>query len=226
MEMVGSFHEVSTNGVVFNRGNIEWNSSLGPPQFGKSIAGLEIGNSLKTYFESKKDWIGTDWKRQRMEISYPMGYGWWRFNGLGIWDESDVALYSSKASCRMAGSMAETISRCHGNWSLAKRLSTRRADGLAEKSSTDFWFRIRSYADFIGTCRRSLNSDGANNRADLKKPWHGGITANQSKSYPHCKRPEQFCTLSHWVSDTPMELGLLNERKQKIVWPRRQNKVH
>jgi glycogen debranching enzyme len=208
-------HEVSTNGVVFNRGNINET-----PQWASTIWEVYRWTGdrefLKTYFPGIKK--GLNWllaENDKDGNLLPDGYGMMEIHGLES-EMIDVAAYSQKAFAD-AAQMAEVL----GEIELTKSYQ-QTADALAEKINTDFWVpEFGSYADFIGTAEEALHLiDGAIIRADtLKKPWEvAELQATKAKLSTLPKDQKQGFVLYHnWVINTPMETGIADREKAKIA---------
>jgi glycogen debranching enzyme len=208
-------HEVSTNGSVFNPGNInetpQWASTIwevyrwtGDQEF------------LETYFPGIEK--GLNWLLEENDSDgnlLPDGYGMMEIHGLES-EMIDVAVYSQKAFSD-ASKMAEIL----GKTELSKSYQ-QTADALSDKINRDFWVpEFGSYADFIGTTEEALNLiDGAIIRADtLNKPWAvEELKATKEKLSTLPKEQKQGFVLYHnWVVNTPMETGIADLEKAKIA---------
>jgi len=208
-------HEVSTNGVVFNPGNInetpQWTSTIW--EVYRWTGDREF---LQTYFPGIKkglNWLLTENDKDGNLL--PDGYGMMEIHGLES-EMIDVAAYSQKAFAD-AAQMAKIL----GENELAKSYQ-QTADSLAEKINTDFWVpEFGSYADFIGTAEEALQLiDGAIIRADtLNKPWAvEELKTTKAKLSTLPKDQKQGFVLYHnWVVNTPMETGIADPEKAKIA---------
>jgi glycogen debranching enzyme len=208
-------HEVSTNGAVFNPGNInetpQWVSMLW--EVYRWTGDREF---LDKYFPSVEK--GLDWLLSENDSDgnlLPDGYGMMEIHGLES-EMIDVAVYSQKAFAD-AAKMAEIL----GKSELVKSYQ-QTADALAIKINTDFWVpEFGSYADFIGTAEEALLLiDGAIIRADtLNKPWAvEELKATKAKLSTMPKDRKQGFVLYHnWVVNTPMETGIADPDKAKIA---------
>jgi len=208
-------HEVSTNGVVFNPGNINET-----PQWASTIWEVYRWTGdrefLQTYFPGIKkglNWLLTENDKDGNLL--PDGYGMMEIHGLES-EMIDVAAYSQKAFAD-AAQMAKIL----GENELAKSYQ-QMADSLAEKINTDFWVpEFGSYADFIGTAEEALQLiDGAIIRADtLNKPWAvEELKATKAMLSTLPKDQKQGFVLYHnWVVNTPMETGIADPEKAKIA---------
>ena len=208
-------HEVSTNGAVYNPGNInetaQWVSTIW--EVYRWTGDREL---LEKYFPSIEQ--GLDWLLRENDTDgnlLPDGYGMMEIHGLKS-EMIDVAAYSQKAFAD-AAQMAEIL----GKTELSKSYR-QTALVLAEKINTDFWVEeFGSYADFIGTVEDAMPLlDAAIIRADtLKKPWAvAELKATKAKLSTLPKDQKQGFVLYHnWVVNTPMETGIATPEKAKIA---------
>lgn len=199
-------HEVSTNGAVYNPGNINET-----PQFASLVwkAYQWTGNQklLDQYYPFIKK--GLHWLYQENDTDknlYPDGPGMMEIQGLES-EMIDVASYTQKAFAD-AAQMAQIM----GEADEAKNFQ-KIADALKKKINADFWVEeFSSYADFIGTPTEANQLiEAALIRADtLQKPWAiAELKQSQKKiaAYP----PDQkrgFVLYHNWVVNTPMETGI------------------
>jgi glycogen debranching enzyme len=208
-------HEVSTNGVVFNPGNINET-----PQWASMIWEVYRWTGdrvfLEKYFPSVQK--GLRWLLEENDKDGNLladGYGMMEIHGLQS-EMIDVAVYSQKAFAD-AAKMAEIL----GKTELSKSYQ-QTAEALADKINSDFWVpEFGCYADFIGTASEALRLiDGAIIRADtLKKPWAvEELKATKAKLSTLPKDQKQGFVLYHnWVVNTPMETGVADPEKAKIA---------
>lgn len=208
-------HEVSTNGAVFNPGNInetpQWASTVW--EVYRWTGDREL---LEKYFPSIEK--GLHWLLSANDKDGNLladGYGMMEIHGLES-EMIDVAVYSQKAFAD-AAKMAEIL----GKNELAKSYQ-QTAAALAEKINADFWVaKFGSYADFIGTAEDALHLiEGAIIRADtLNKPWAvAELQATKAKLSTLPKDQKQGFVLYHnWVVNTPMETGVADPEKAKIA---------
>ncbi|MEC7264821.1 MAG: glycogen debranching protein, partial [Bacteroidota bacterium] len=138
-------HEMSTNGAVFNEGNINET-----PQFASLIWEIYTWNGdkafLKKYFPTAQK--GLNWllaENDGNQNLFPDGFGMMEIHGLNS-EMIDVASYTQKAFSD-AAQMANELEQPE----LAKKYQTL-ADNLKQKINDEFWSEpFGSYADFIGT---------------------------------------------------------------------------
>ncbi|MBT8293539.1 MAG: glycogen debranching protein [Eudoraea sp.] len=204
-------HEMSTNGTVFNKGNINET-----PQFASLIWQIYLWNGdiqfLEKYFPTVKN--GLNWLMSENDDNknlFPDGFGMMEIHGLDS-EMIDVAVYTQRAFAD-AAKMAIEIKED----SLALEYK-KVANTLKDKINLEFWSEeFHSYADFIGTDEQALHLiDDAIIRADtLNKPWaieelketKKSIIDNPSKSL----RP--FVLHHNWVVNTPMEMKIAEKEK-------------
>lgn len=208
-------HEVSTNGAVFNPGNInetpQWASTIW--EVYRWTGDQEL---LEKYFPSIEK--GLDWLLRENDKDGNLladGYGMMEIHGLKS-EMIDVAAYSQKAFAD-AAKMAEIL----GKSDLSKSYQ-QTADALDEKINSEFWVEeFESYADFMGTAEEALHLiDDAIIRADtLKKPWAvEELKATKAKLSTLPKDQKQGFVIYHnWVVNTPMETGVADPDKAKIA---------
>lgn len=204
-------HETSTNGAVFNPGNINET-----PQFASLIWEVYQWNGhiefLKRYFPTIKK--GLQWLMAENDANknlFPDGFGMMEIHGLDS-EMIDVAVYTQRAFDD-ASKMAEEL----GDVALAHSYKNT-ADTLKDKINKEFWSEaFNSYADFIGTDQQALKLiEDAIVRADtLNKPWaveeltktRAAILANPSST------PRPFVLHHNWVVNTPMEMKLADDER-------------
>ncbi|NER09449.1 hypothetical protein SAMN06265375_1011046 [Muriicola jejuensis] len=204
-------HEVSTNGAVFNEGNINET-----PQFASLIWEVYQWNGdrafLERYFPTVKK--GLNWLMSEKDLDgngFPDGFGMMEIHGLDS-EMIDVAAYTQRAFAD-ASAMASEL----GEVQLAAQYQAK-ADQLREDINRKFWSEeFNSYADFIGTDQQALHLiEDAIVRADtLNKPWaveelkatKKSILANPSAT------PRPFVLHHNWVVNTPMEMGIADPDK-------------
>ena len=204
-------HEVSTNGVVFNPGNINET-----PQFASLIWKVYQWKGDRAFLEKYFPTIekGLAWLMRETDTDqngFPDGFGMMEIHGLNS-EMIDVASYT-QAAFADASEMAAIL----GKDQLATEYQRKAAD-LKEQINSRFWSaEFQSYADFIGSDIQALHLiDDAIVRADtLNKPWaveelqqtQAAIRANPSQS----NRP--FVLHHNWVVNTPMEMGIADAEK-------------
>lgn len=204
-------HEVSTNGVIFNQGNINET-----PQFTSLIWWVYQWTGDREFLEKYYPFIkkGLKWLMEEKDKDgnlFPDGYGMMEIHGLES-EMIDVAVYTQKAFAN-AAKMAKVM----GEEDKAKSYQ-QTADLLKDKINEEFWVEeFNSFADFIGTTSEALNLiDAAIVRADtLNKPWaveELKATKRKLSTYPRNKK-QGFVLFHNWVVNTPMEMGIAEEEK-------------
>ena len=204
-------HEMSTNGAVFNPGNLNET-----PQYATLI--WEVFkwtgdmNFLRKHYPTVE--AGLNWLLEENDEDGNLladGYGMMEIHGLES-EMIDVAAYTYKAFMD-AAEMAEVL----GDPARAKDYRMK-AIQLAEIINTDFWVEeFDSYADFIGTTQQAEHLiEGAIVRADtLDKPWaveELKATQTKIKSFDPNKK-KGFVLYHNWVVNTPMEVGVADPEK-------------
>lgn len=204
-------HEVSTNGAVFNKGNINET-----PQFASLIWEIYQWNGdiefLKKYFPTIEK--GLTWLLKENDATgnlFPDGFGMMEIHGLDS-EMIDVATYSQKAFDD-ASKMAEILGKKELNQRY-KKIATI----LKEKINSEFWSEeFNSFADFIGTDQHALHLiEDAIVRADtLKKPWSVAelLQTRASILASPSKKPRPFVLHHNWVVNTPMEMQIADQEK-------------
>ncbi len=208
-------HEVSTNGVVFNPGNINET-----PQFASLIWWVYTWTGdeefLRTYYPTVQK--GLEWLMEANDEDgngFPDGYGMMEIHGLES-EMIDVAVYTWKAfadAALMAEAMGDEDQR---------QTYQQTADQLKVKINEEFWVPdFGSYADFIGTTTEALHLiSAALVRADtLDKPWaveELKQTQNRLKGYDPTKK-QGFVLFHNWVVNTPMEMGMADSEKAIVA---------
>ena len=204
-------HEMSSNGAVFNPGNINET-----PQFASLIWDIYKWNGdldfLKTYFPTVQK--GLDWLMKDNDANhnlFPDGFGMMEIHGMNS-EMIDVATYTQRAFAD-ASKMATEL----GKQELAEQYS-KLAKTLKTKINAEFWSEdFNSYADFIGTDAQALKLiDDAIVRADtLNKPWAvAELKQTKQRILSHPSRDlKPFVVHHNWVVNTPMEMGIADPDK-------------
>lgn len=204
-------HEVSTNGVVFNPGNLNET-----PQFAMMVwtAYEWTGDRdmLATYYPTVKkglDWLLTEQDEDRN--GYPDGAGMMEIHGLTS-EMIDVVVYTQQA-LEAAARMAEALGEPDQAQTYAET-----ARRLKDKINTDWWVEeAASYADFKATTRQTLALiEDALVRADtLDKPWAVAELEGVRQQIASSPSEEKRGHVVHhnWVVNTPMEAGVAEADK-------------
>jgi len=204
-------HEMSTNGTVFNPGNINET-----PQFVSLIWNIYEWNGDKEFLQKYYPMLkkGMKWLLKEKDTDgnlFPDGFGMMEIHGLDS-EMIDVAAYTQKALEDLSKIARELDDSGSVSW------YSKKAAVLKENINTKFWSdSFNSYADFIGTDEQALHLiEDAIVRADtLGKPWaveelkqtREFILANPSKE------PRPFVMHHNWVVNTPMEMNIAPKDK-------------
>jgi glycogen debranching enzyme len=198
-------HEVSTNGAVFNPGNVNET-----PQFASLIWKVYRWTGDRDFLQKNYPFVkkGLEWllrENDRDGNLLPDGFGMMEIHGLNS-EMIDVAAYTQKAFADFAEMAAEM-----GEDSLSAEYA-RLASLLRKKINSDFWAApYASYADFIGSPRQALSLiRDAKVRADtLRKPWAlAELNATEDQILArNSSDPQPFVLYHNWVVNTPMETG-------------------
>jgi hypothetical protein len=204
-------HEVSTNGAVFNNGNVNET-----PQFASLIWEVFCWTGDKAFLNKYFSTIekGLDWLLKENDKDgnlLPDGFGMMEIHGMDS-EMIDVAVYSQKAFAD-AAKMALVL----GKTNLANQYKSK-ADKIKEKINKDFWVEeFNSYADFIGTKKQALHllDDAIIRAGTLKKPWAVAELNNSKRQIETYSDDEKrgFVMHHNWVVNTPMEMGIADNKK-------------
>lgn len=217
-------HEMSSNGAVFNPGNINET-----PQFASLIWEIYTWNGdlnfLKTYFPTIEK--GLDWLMAENDANknlFPDGFGMMEIHGMDS-EMIDVAVYTQRAfddASKIALELGEQdLSKHYAN--LASELKT--------KINAEFWSEdFNSFADFIGTDAQALKLiDDAIVRADtLNKPWAVEELKQTKQQILDHPSPDlkPFVLHHNWVVNTPMEMRIADPEKAKKALKTAENFVN
>jgi len=204
-------HEVSTNGAVFNPGNVNET-----PQFVSLIWDVFCWTGDQDFLQKYFPTIvkGLNWVLNENDADknlLPDGPGMMEIHGLNS-EMIDVASYTQKAFAD-AAKMAK--------WLKKNKLANeyqKKADQLKDKINKQFWVeQEHSYADFIATKVQALHLiDDAIVRADtLKNDW-AVKTLKQIKQttlLDSFNLNKGFVMHHNWVVNTPLETGIADKDK-------------
>ena len=206
-------HEASTNGVVFNPGNLNET-----PQFASLVwesykwtGDLSI---LKENFDLIKK--GLRWISTEMDIDkngFPEGAGMMEIHGLES-EMIDVATYTQRGF-EDAAQIANLLNEPELSSDYQEKSNI-----LKHRINEDFWVDdFNSYADFIASDEETLHLiDDAIIRADtLNKPWaveELKLTKKYVIENPS-KEVRPFVLHHNWVVNTPMEMGIADSDKAR-----------
>lgn len=204
-------HEVSTNGAVFNPGNINET-----PHFASMVWITYQWTGDRAFLEEFYPFVkqGLDWLLATNDADgnlFPDGFGMMEIHGLES-EMIDVAVYTQQAfadAAKMAQAMGDEVFATDFQ---------QKADQLRQQINRDFWVAdFNSYADFIGTAAEARQLiDDAIVRADtLGKPWAvAELKATKAKiaNYPAAQK-QGFVLYHNWVVNTPLEMGIADPAK-------------
>lgn len=203
-------HEASTNGVVFNPGNLNTT-----PYFIYLLWEYYKWTGDKDFLEKHYPDVqkGLQWvlSQDQDNNGFPDGAGMMEIHGLSS-EMIDVAVYT-EAALGAAGAMALEVGDQKG-----AAIYMEKANNLAKRINTEWWVESsKSFADFKATKAQTLELiDAAIVRADtLHKPW--AVAELKARKQEVSKLPEnqvQGHVIHHnWVVNTPMEFGLASQDK-------------
>ena len=204
-------HEASTNGSVFNPGNLNET-----PQFASLVWEAYRWTGNQSLLSENFSLIrrGLNWTLHENDLDkngFPEGAGMMEIHGLES-EMIDVASYTQRGF-----EDASKIAAVLGDSILSAEYETI-AQSLRKKINDSFWVEdFNSYADFIASDEQTLHLiDDAIVRADtLNKPW-AVEELNQTKQYI-IKNPSDsirpFVLHHNWVVNTPMEMGIADSDK-------------
>jgi glycogen debranching enzyme len=204
-------HEVSTNGVVYNRGNVNETA-----QFITLVYNYYqwTGDSalVKELFPDIRK--GIDWLTKTMDPDgngYPNGSGMMEIPGL----ESDVEMIDVAVYTQQALASASVLASSLGEKALATQYNDR-AVGLAKKINTQWWLgHEKSYGDFRSAVEQGHEIlKAALVRADTMKKASAvaALSALQKRISTQPNKGEAaWLIYKNWVVNTPMETGVAGQ---------------
>ena len=203
-------HEVSTNGAVYNPGNINET-----PQFASLIYKVYCWTGdrdfLNKYFPLVEKGLGWLMLQDKDHNLIPDGNGMMEIHGLDS-EMIDVATYSAKAFLD-ASKMAEVVGRT--DLTLQYKANYQ---AIRLKINRDFWVpSSNSYADFLGTKSQALHltQDAIERARGLKNDWAvEELQVLQKQIIANPDTTKRGFVLHHnWVVNTPMETDLADPEK-------------
>lgn len=210
-------HEVSTNGAIFNPGNVNETAQFITLVYNYYVWTGDKALVTKLYPDIKK---GIDWLLKERDPDgnhYPNGSGMMEIPGLEAQLEMiDVAVYTQQA----LASAAE-LARAMGEQNTATEYQTL-ADGLKLRINQEWWQASEnSFGDFRGTTEEALPIlNAALVRCDtLGKSWAVAElkeTQKKMKSYGDHKVVPHVI-YHNWVVNTPLETGIADLEKGKAA---------
>lgn len=202
-------HEASTNGVVYNPGNLNTT-----PNFITAMwdAYEWTGNQkLLDQYEYIKAGISWLESQDHDGNGYPDGPGMMEIHGLHT-EMIDVVVYQAKAY-----ESAASFARCVGDFESEKNYLDK-ASKLKQRINSDWWVASSgSYADFRANKKQTIELiKSAIIRADtINKPWSEVELRENLKTIENQQTEDQQGYVVHhnWVVNTPMEMGLADHEK-------------
>lgn len=200
-------HEVSTNGAVFNPGNVNET-----PQFISLIWEVFCWTGdlafLEKYFPAVEK--GLNWvlnENDKDANLLPDGAGMMEIHGLTS-EMIDVAAYTQKAFAD-AAQMAMVLKKLDLSIDYQQK-----ADRIKETINAQFWVeKNQSYADFIATKSQALHliSDAIVRADTLGNDWAvNALKLLQDQTIKDTSnQPKGFALHHNWVVNTPMETGIV-----------------
>ncbi|GAB5523826.1 MAG: hypothetical protein Roseis2KO_16980 [Roseivirga sp.] len=207
-------HEASTNGIVFNPGNLNTT-----PRFIQTLwmayswTGKE--ELLSQYYDWAKKGIAWIESQDKDGNGYADGPGMMEIHGLHT-EMIDVVAYQEQAY-RAAAHLATASGDTEAAGSYLQK-----AEVLKEKINSEWWAAdYASYADFRATKKQATELiEAAIVRADtLKKPWAAEeLKATLGKVKASATGTTQAYVVHHnWVVNTPMETGSADPEKARLA---------
>ena len=208
-------HEASTNGAVFNPGNVNET-----PQFASLIRAVYQWTGDRAFLEKYYPFVvrGLDWLWAENDADgngLPDGFGMMEIHGLDS-EMIDVSAYSQRALTDAAA-----MARVMGDSARADTYQ-QQAEQLKRAINTRFWVPEHgSYADFIGTPAQAqhLLADALVRADSLDKPWaveELRATQQQLRTNPPSGK-QGFVLYHNWVVNTPLEMGLADSSQARIA---------
>ncbi len=206
-------HEASTNGVVFNPGNLNTT-----PTFIHALWKVYAWTGDKRildYYEDVKKGIVWIESQDKDGNGYPDGAGMMEIHGLHS-EMIDVVAYQYQAFLAAA-----KFAEVKDHLTLAKEYEAK-AILLKAKINSDWWVEdFNSYADFRATKDETIELiEAAIVRADtIRKPWSSEeLTQTLGKVRAiKDKQLNGYVVHHNWVVNTPMEVGAADAEKALIA---------
>lgn len=208
-------HETSTNGVVYNPGNLNET-----PHFAILVWKMYQWTGDDAFLRELYPTVqkGLEWLSTEMDQDqnlYPDGEGIMEIHGLSS-EMIDVVVYTQQAY-QAAAEMAYLL----GDSDLSA-VYAERAAKLKVKINSEWWVAsAQSYADFIATTEKTLGLiDDAIIRADtIDKPWAiEELKMIRQKVKQNARGLKQGQVVHHnWVVNTPMEMGVAEPGKAHLA---------
>ena len=209
-------HEVSTNGAVFNPGNVNETA-----QFITLVWNYYAWTGDRTLIAQLYPDIqkGIRWLQKEKDPDnngYPNGSGMMEIPGLDT-EMIDVAAYTQQAYAS-AAQLAEAVGD-----KISANAYQKLADGLKIKINREWWQSDdNSYGDFRATVEAARPVVAAALiRADtLKKPWAVAELKTRQRQFERHPADQKIPHLVYhnWVVNTPLETGIADPDKAKLAF--------
>jgi glycogen debranching enzyme len=208
-------HEVSTNGSVYNPGNVNETAQFITLLWNYYAWTGDKALIAELYPDIQK---GISWLQKEKDPDgngYPNGSGMMEIPGLDT-EMIDVVAYTQQAYA----SAAKLAIALNDDTSSAQYQNM--ADDLKLRINNEWWqSNDKSFGDFRGTIEEAKPVIAAALvRADtLGKPWAVAelkATQNQLKKYPASKQMPHV-VYHNWVVNTPLETGVADPAKAKVA---------
>jgi len=197
-------HEVSSNGVVFNPGNLNTTPTFIIALW-KAYEWTGDPRIIEEYYDDIMQGIAWIDSMDKDQNGYPDGAGMMEIHGLHS-EMIDVVAYLAKAYQAVSNFAAIK------NDLETSRKYAKMSKDLTHKINTEWWVKeAGSYADFRSSKVEALELiDAALIRADtINKPWSVEELEETKKAAENAAEKLQGFVVHHnWVVNTPMEVGL------------------
>jgi len=204
-------HEVSTNGVIFNPGNLNTT-----PKFvsllWKAYA-WTADSKILDYYEFIKKAVKWVEQQDKDQNGYPDGAGMMEIHGL---DSEMIDVVSYQYEMYIA---AANFAKVKNDMVLANEYN-QKAISLKERINSDWWVEeFKSYADFRSSKEKAIQlTEDAIIRADsIQKPWSVEELENtlvQIKADQN-EGNSPYVVFHNWIVNTPMEVGASDPDKSE-----------
>jgi glycogen debranching enzyme len=216
-------HEASTNGAVFNPGNVNET-----PHFISLLADYYRWTGDHAFIQQVYPRVmkGIDWLEQQDSDhnGFPNGAGMMEIHGLDT-EMIDVVVYTQQAY-ENAAYLASVMNDYVNSTRYANR-----AKELKKRIQSEWWVeQAQSFADFIATPRQASKLvEDALVRADtLQKPWSVTELKSQHERLKQDRSlsPKGHVVYHNWVVNTPMETGIATPDQAKLALVQARNYVN
>jgi hypothetical protein len=206
-------HEASTNGVVFNAGNLNTTPKFISMMW-KAFAWTG-DKSILNYYDLVKNSVNWVESQDRNGNSYPEGAGMMEIHGL---DSEMIDVVAYQYEMYLAAANFATVKN---DKVLADEYRVK-AKNLKAKINSEWWVdEFNSFADFRSTKLEVLKlTEAAIIRADsIGKPWSASELRNTLATIKSqdISETSPFVVHHNWIVNTPMEVGAAENEKAKAA---------